>query len=66
MVYLPREGADLGADELRSFLENRLAKFKVPQYLWKAEEMLPRLGTQKIDRKTLRAEYNAKVAGDAA
>ena len=66
MVYLPREGVDLGADELRSFLENRLAKFKVPQYLWKAEEMLPRLGTQKIDRKTLRAEYNAKVAGDAA
>ena len=42
-------GAMLGA-----FL---LAKFKIPQHLWQVTEALPRLGTQKIDKRTLRTTY---------
>lgn len=63
MIYLPREGSGLTPDRLRPFLEERLARFKVPQYIWAADAPLPRLGTQKIDRKGLRAHYNDYVAG---
>ena len=66
MLYLPREGSGLGPEKLRGFLEQRLAGFKVPQYIWQARGPLPRLGTQKIDRKSLRAEFNAKVASETA
>ena len=62
MVYLPREGSGLTPERLRPFLEERLAGFKVPQYIWQVDTALPRLGTQKIDRKSLRAEYNAMLA----
>ncbi len=66
LVYLPRAGSGLTPDRLRPFLEERLAKFKVPQYLWQADAPLPRLGTQKIDRKSLRADYNAMLGGKTA
>ncbi len=66
MVYLPRGGSGLTPDRLRPFLEERLARFKVPHYLWQANAPLPRLGTQKIDRKTLRADFNEKVAAGTA
>ncbi|WP_420606815.1 class I adenylate-forming enzyme family protein [Novosphingopyxis sp.] len=66
MVYLPSVGSGLTPDSLRAFLEQRLAMFKVPQYIWRADAPLPRLGTQKIDRKSLRADYNAMLGGKAA
>ena len=66
MIYLAREEADLSPEDLKAFLGERLAKFKVPAFIWQADGPLPRLGTQKIDRKTLRSEYNAKVAAKAA
>jgi long-chain acyl-CoA synthetase len=53
----------LSEEELKAFLAPRLAPFKIPVHYWQAREPLPRLGTQKIDRVTLRREYNAKVAG---
>lgn len=58
MVYLTKEGADLDPDKLREYLLSKLAPFKVPAYFWRVDKPLPRLGTQKIDRVTLRREYN--------
>ena len=43
--------------ELRSFLEARIARFKVPATILFSAEKLPRLGTGKIDRRALKAQY---------
>ena len=47
----------LTADELRTFLETRIAKYKVPEQFIFSAEPLPRLGTGKIDRRALKARY---------
>jgi acyl-CoA synthetase (AMP-forming)/AMP-acid ligase II len=52
----------ISAEQLHSFLEGKLAKFKLPARVWFSEEPLPKLGTGKIDRVTLRDSYRAKVA----
>ena len=62
LVYHVKDGASVSPDELKAFLAGRLAPFKVPAYFWEEKEALPRLGTQKIDRVTLRRVYNEKVA----
>jgi acyl-CoA synthetase (AMP-forming)/AMP-acid ligase II len=49
----------LSEEALRSFLEQRLARFKVPARFIFSAEPLPRLGTGKIDRRALRAQYAA-------
>lgn len=62
IVYHLKDGASLSPDELKAFLAGRLAAFKIPVHYWQAAEPLPRLGTQKIDRVTLRRAYNEMVA----
>ena len=62
IVYHTKDGAALSEDDLKSFLAPRLAPFKIPVHYWQEIEPLPRLGTQKIDRVTLRREYGARVA----
>jgi acyl-CoA synthetase (AMP-forming)/AMP-acid ligase II len=54
-VIHPRDG--LTEDELQGFLEERLAKFKIPSRFIFSPEPLPRLGTGKIDRQSLKAQY---------
>ena len=61
IVYFAKDGAAISGDDLKQFLSPRLAPFKIPVHYWQASEPLPRLGTQKIDRVTLRREYNEKV-----
>ncbi|GAA4032852.1 class I adenylate-forming enzyme family protein [Sphingomonas rosea] len=58
-VVVPAEGSDLTEQELRAFLEPRLAAFKVPARFIFAQDNLPRLGTGKIDRVALKAQYAA-------
>jgi acyl-CoA synthetase (AMP-forming)/AMP-acid ligase II len=53
-----REGSSIGEEELRSFLNGRLAAFKVPARMLFSETPLPRLGTGKIDRVTLKQQYS--------
>jgi long-chain acyl-CoA synthetase len=43
--------------DLRLFLELRIARFKIPERVIFSEEPLPRLGTGKIDRQSLKAQY---------
>ncbi len=50
-------GSGLDEAGLRSFLETRLAAFKVPARMIFSSEPLPRLGTGKIDRVALKAQY---------
>ncbi len=54
-VIHARDG--LTEDELQNFLEERLAKFKIPSRFIFSPEPLPRLGTGKIDRQSLKAQY---------
>ena len=61
IVYHTKDNQSLSGDNLRSFLASKLAPFKVPVHYWQADEPLPRLGTQKIDRITLRREYGKHV-----
>jgi acyl-CoA synthetase (AMP-forming)/AMP-acid ligase II len=65
IVYHTKDGVALTEEDLKTFLAPRLAPFKIPVHYWQAPEPLPRLGTQKIDRVTLRREYNAKVGTPA-
>ena len=48
---------DLTEHELQEFLEQRIAKFKIPTRFIFSAEPLPRLGTGKIDRRALKAQY---------
>jgi acyl-CoA synthetase (AMP-forming)/AMP-acid ligase II len=61
IVYLTKDNAILTTAELRDFLATKLAPFKIPVHYWQVTEALPRLGTQKIDRVTLRREYNERA-----
>ncbi|HEY6916858.1 MAG TPA: fatty acid--CoA ligase family protein, partial [Allosphingosinicella sp.] len=56
------EKAPVDREALVAFLEERLARFKIPQHIWFVEEPLPKLGTGKIDKVTLREAYRGKVA----
>jgi acyl-CoA synthetase (AMP-forming)/AMP-acid ligase II len=47
----------LSEEALRGFLEARIAKFKIPARFIFSAEPLPKLGTGKIDRPTLKAQY---------
>jgi acyl-CoA synthetase (AMP-forming)/AMP-acid ligase II len=49
--------AGLAEDGLRSFLESRIAPFKIPARVIFSDVPLPRLGTGKIDRVALKALY---------
>ena len=50
---------------LRAFLAGHIAAFKVPAKIWFADAALPRLGTEKIDKVSLRADYRGRwAAGD--
>jgi acyl-CoA synthetase (AMP-forming)/AMP-acid ligase II len=56
-VILKKDGEQLDEDELRRFLDGKLAKFKIPERIIFSDEPLPRLGTGKIDRRALKARH---------
>ena len=58
-VFLVKEGRSLNEEQLRAFLQARIAPFKVPVRLWQEHETLPRLGTEKVDKRALRARYQS-------
>ena len=65
-VVYPAEGQGLHAAELVAFLDARIAAFKVPRRLWIAAAPLPRLGTEKIYKVSLRGAYRAIAAAEDA
>ena len=48
------EGASLTADELRAFLAEHVAPFKVPRYVTFSDEVLPRNAAGKFLKRELR------------
>ncbi|MGB3711440.1 MAG: class I adenylate-forming enzyme family protein [Erythrobacter sp.] len=54
---------EMTPEKLREFLLSRIAPFKVPlaEHIWSTSEPLPRLGTQKIDKKSLREAYTKQL-----
>lgn len=64
-IFRVKDGrAPMTAAQLREFLLARIAPFKVPleEHIWVTDEALPRLGTQKIDKKSLRETYTKQLA----
>jgi steroid-24-oyl-CoA synthetase len=59
------EAGGLDAEALTAFLAGRLAQFKLPAYIWFADAPLPKLGTGKIDKVSLRAFYRQSAAQPA-
>ena len=55
------ETALLDEQQLRSFLEEHLAKFKIPRYLDISFEPLPRIASGKILKREIRAQAIAKL-----
>jgi acyl-CoA synthetase (AMP-forming)/AMP-acid ligase II len=56
---MPRPSHELTEHDLREFLAERLAAFKIPAVMWSDEGPLPRLGTEKVDKRALREKYSA-------
>jgi long-chain acyl-CoA synthetase len=56
VVHL-KTGEHVSEEDLRAFLDGRLAKFKIPETIIISTEPLPKLGTGKIDRRALKAQY---------
>ena len=56
-VVHAKAGDGISEDDLREFLDGQLAKFKIPERFIFSADPLPRLGTGKIDRRALKAQY---------
>ena len=56
-VIFVKGGEQLHEADLLGFLAGRLAKFKIPARVIISDSSLPRLGTGKIDRRALKAQY---------
>lgn len=60
-TYYCKPGRDVSEEALREFLQAKLAPFKIPARFWPASEPLPKLGTAKIDKVSLRKHYGEVV-----
>lgn len=60
-VVHPKAGARLSGEDVIDFTKAKLASFKVPARVWIDAEQLPKLGSGKIDKVTLRAAYREKA-----
>jgi len=59
-------GSKADAAMLTEFLSERLAPFKVPVKIWMASDSLPKLGSEKIDKVSLRSRYREEYAAEPA
>ncbi|UKK84030.1 acyl--CoA ligase [Sphingopyxis sp. BSN-002] len=64
-VVWMKPGSSVTADELTSFLSTRLAPYKVPCRIWMSNDALPKLGSEKIDKVSLRNLYREQYAAEA-
>ena len=51
-----KPGKTVTETEISSFLEEKIAKFKIPSYVWFQEEELPRIASGKTAKKQMREE----------
>jgi len=55
LVVYPRPGEAIDPAALAAFMGQTLARFKCPERIWISPGPLPRLGTEKFDKRTIRA-----------
>lgn len=60
-IYLSEE-SDLDAGQIRDFLETRIAKHKIPRYVWFTTEPLPRNASGKFLKRALRDKLQLEDA----
>lgn len=65
-VVWTKPGSVVTGDELTAFLGARLAPFKVPCKIWMSNDALPKLGSEKIDKVTLRNRYREEYKAEVA
>ena len=65
-VVWMKPGSTVTADDLTAFLSARLAPYKVPCQIWMSNDALPKLGSEKIDKVSLRSHYRGEYAGEVA
>jgi acyl-CoA synthetase (AMP-forming)/AMP-acid ligase II len=56
-VVFAKGGRAIDPEDLRAFVAQQIAPFKVPEQIWHESEPLPRLGTEKVDKRALKARY---------
>ena len=56
-----RQGSGLTGEALIAFLSGQIAPFKVPEHIWVRDSALPRVASDKLDRRTLRRECLASM-----
>jgi len=61
-AILLKDGAELSDQEITDFIAPHLAAFKRPEVFWRRTEPLPRGGTGKVDKPTLRKIYTSQEA----
>ncbi len=59
-VVRPQEGAEVDVEELKAFVAENLAYFKVPERVFVTAEPIPKTATLKFDKATLRQIYAGK------
>lgn len=64
-VVWTKPDSSVTADDLVSFLAARLAPYKVPCQIWMSNDALPKLGSEKIDKVSLRTRYREEYAAKA-
>ncbi|PQM26810.1 AMP-dependent synthetase [Sphingopyxis lindanitolerans] len=61
-VIWMQPGSSVTAEDMTAFLGQRLAPYKVPLRTWMSNDALPKLGSEKIDKVSLRARYREQYA----
>jgi len=55
-VIVAREGSDVKADDLRTFLADKVVRWWLPER-WTFVDQIPRTSVGKYDKKTIRSRY---------
>jgi long-chain acyl-CoA synthetase len=61
-VVRPKRGATITADEVRAYVGERLAAFKVPARVWVTDDELPRNAAGKVLKRELRQSLGTPTA----
>lgn len=65
-VIWVKPGSGVDADAMTAFLAQRLAPYKMPSKIWMSNEALPKLGSEKIDKVSLRSRYRETYQAEVA
>jgi long-chain acyl-CoA synthetase len=57
-----KKGSDVSGDALREHIADKLAKYKIPRYIWLLDEPLPRNASGKFLKRQLREELEIAAA----